>query len=304
LFDVHFLQQIVNGLSLGLVYALVAIGFTLIFGVLNVVNFAHGEVYTIGAFAGLLLITSVAPPIFAVLAVVAAVGALTGFGLERLAFKPFRRFRDEASIKSRAMREATLLSSLALSIVAREVLDLAFGGEMQVIPQSYLLQKPIMIGGLALTDGNLVILGASVVMLAGLQWMLYRTRTGLAIRAVSNNVLGAQFVGINTERAIIATFLVGSMLGAVAGIMVGLYDGSIFPYMGFGPAVKAFVAMVMGGLSSIPGAVISALILGVAESVATDFVSAGWKDLIAYGFLVVTLIFFPRGIFGYSRERV
>jgi branched-chain amino acid transport system permease protein len=141
-------------------------------------------------------------------------------------------------------------------------------------------------------------------MLAGLQWMLYRTRTGLAIRAVSNNVLGAQFVGINTERAIVATFLVGSMLGAVAGIMVGLYDGSIFPYMGFGPAVKAFVAMVMGGLSSIPGAVISALILGVAESVATDFVSAGWKDLIAYGFLVVTLVFFPRGIFGYSRERV
>jgi branched-chain amino acid transport system permease protein len=303
-FDIHLVQQVVNGLSIGLVYALIAIGFTLIFGVLNVVNFAHGEVYTIGAFAGLFLIAALAPPLLAVLLGTMAVGALTGFGLERLAFKPFRRFRDEASQKSRAMREATLLSSLALSIVAREALDLAFGGEMQAIPQHYLLQRPIEWGGITVTDGNVIIFVASALMLAGLQFMLYRTRIGLSIRAVSNNVLGAQFVGIDTERAIIATFVVGSMLGAAAGIMVGLYDGSIFPHMGFAPSIKAFVAMVMGGLASIPGAVVCALILGVSESVATEFLSAGWKDMIAYAFLIVTLVFFPRGIFGYSRDRV
>ena len=303
MFDIHFVQQLVNGLSIGLVYALIAIGFTLIFGVLNVVNFAHGEVYTIGAFAGLFLIAAAAPPLVAVLAAVLAVGAFTGLGLERLAFKPFRRFRDEASQKSRAMREATLLSSLALSIVARETLDLAFGGEMQAIPQNYLLQRPIEWGGITITDGNIIIFVASAAMLGGLQFMLYRTRIGLSIRAVSNNLLGAQFVGIDTERAIVATFVVGSMLGAAAGIMVGLYDGSIFPHMGFAPAVKAFVAMVMGGLSSIPGAVVCALILGIAESVATEFLSAGWKDMIAYSFLIVTLVFFPRGIFGYSRDR-
>lgn len=301
--DIHFAQQIVNGLSIGLVYALIAIGFTLIFGVLNVVNFAHGEVYTIGAFAGLFLIAAVAPPLLAVLLGVMAVGALTGFGLERLAFKPFRRFRDEASQKSRAVREATLLSSLALSIIARESLDLAFGGEMQAIPQVALLQRPIDFHGLAITDGNVIIFVASVLMLAALQFMLYRTRIGLSIRAVSNNLLGAQMVGIDTERAIIATFIVGSMLGAGAGILVGLYDGSIFPHMGFAPAVKAFVAMVMGGLSSIPGAVVCALILGVSESVATEFLSAGWKDMIAYAFLILTLVFFPRGVFGYHRER-
>jgi branched-chain amino acid transport system permease protein len=303
-FDIHFVQQLVNGLSIGLVYALIAIGFTLIFGVLNVVNFAHGEVYTIGAFAGLFLIAAAAPPLVAVLAAVLAVGACTGLGLERLAFKPFRRFRDEASQKSRAMREATLLSSLALSIVARETLDLAFGGEMQAIPQNYLLQRPIEWGGITITDGNIIIFVASALMLGGLQFMLYRTRIGLSIRAVSNNLLGAQFVGIDTERAIVATFVVGSMLGAAAGIMVGLYDGSIFPHMGFAPAVKAFVAMVMGGLSSIPGAVVCALVLGIAESVATEFLSAGWKDMIAYTFLIVTLVFFPRGIFGYTRDRV
>ncbi len=304
IFDAYFAQQIINGVSLGLVYALVAIGFTLIFGILNVVNFAHGEIYTVGAFAGLLLIVGAAPPLLAVVLLVMAVGAAAGVGLERLAFRPIRRFSDEASLKSRAMREATLLSSLAVSIVAREVMAHVFGGEMRIIPQAALLQDVISIGPLTLTNGNLIIFGASVVMLGGLQFMLYRTRVGLSIRAVSNNVLGARHVGIDTNRTIVATFAIGSALGAAAGILVGLYDGNIYPYMGFAPGIKAFVAMVMGGLSSIPGAVICALLLGVSESVATDFLSSGWKDLIAYGLLVVTLIFFPQGLFGHGRERV
>ena len=304
IFDAYFAQQIINGLSLGLVYALVAIGFTLIFGILNVVNFAHGEIYTIGAFGGLLLIVGTAPPLLAVVLFAMAVGAFAGIGLERIAFRPIRRFSDESSLKSRAMREATLLSSLAVSIVTRELMVHTFGGEMQVTPQAALLQDVITIGNLTLTNGNLIIFGASVVMLGGLQFMLYRTRVGLSIRAVSNNVLGARHVGIDTNKTIVATFAIGSALGAAAGILVGLYDGNIYPYMGFAPGVKAFVAMVMGGLSSIPGAVISALLLGVSESIATDFLSSGWKDLIAYGLLVVTLIFFPQGLFGHGRERV
>ena len=298
------LQQVVNGLSIGLVYALMAIGFTLIFGVLNVVNFAHGEVYTVGAFIGLLVITALSPPLWLVLLMVLMGGGLAGYVLERVAFKPFRRFRDEASIKSKAMREATLLSSLAVSIIVREALELKFSGEMQTIAQSYLLQTPIQIGPIAITDGNLIIFGLSLVSLLALQFVLYRTRIGLAIRAVSNNVLGAKFVGIDTGRAITATFVVGSMLGAIAGIMVGLYQGAIFPHMGFEPGVKAFVAMVMGGLSSIPGAVVCALILGVSESVATQFFSDGWKALVSYSFLLLTLWFFPSGIFGVKKEKM
>jgi branched-chain amino acid transport system permease protein len=192
------LQQVVNGLSIGLVYALMAIGFTLIFGVLNVVNFAHGEVYTVGAFIGLLVITALSPPLWLVLLMVLMGGGLAGYVLERVAFKPFRRFRDEASIKSKAMREATLLSSLAVSIIVREALELKFSGEMQTIAQNYLLQTPIQLGPIAITDGNLIIFGLSLVSLLALQFVLYRTRIGLAIRAVSNNVLGAQFVGIDT----------------------------------------------------------------------------------------------------------
>jgi branched-chain amino acid transport system permease protein len=301
--DIYLVQQIINGLSIGLVYALMAIGFTLIFGVLNVVNFAHGEVYMVGAFAGLMLITSAAPPLLAVVLGVLAVGAMTGVGLERLAFKPFRRFRDEASLRSRAMREATLLSSLAVSIVTREVMTLAFGSNMQTIPQAFLLQHPIRIGLLSITDGDLIIFGASVVMLGALQYLLFRTRVGLSIRAVANSPLGAQFVGINTDRAIMATFAVGSMLGAVAGILVGLYSGTITPMMGFAPGIKAFVAMVMGGLSSIPGAVICALLLGVSESITTEFLASGWQDLVAYSFLIATLVFFPQGLFGVGRDR-
>lgn len=303
MFDAILVQQLANGLSLGLVYALMAIGFTLIFGVLNVVNFAHGEIYMLGAYAGLLFITSTAPPLFAVLLFVLAVGAALGFSLERIAFRPFRRFRDEASLKSKAIREATLLSSLALSIVIREVVEKFFGASMQTIPQDYLLMTPIEIGSISFSSGQFVIFGLSVVMLAGLYVLLFRTRIGLSIRAVANNPMGAMYVGLNTERTIVATFVIGSMMGAVAGLVVGLYQGSIFPSMGFTPGVKAFVAMVMGGLSSIGGAVVCALILGMAEALTTTFFAQGWGDMVAYLFLLITLVFFPTGLFGGGRER-
>ncbi|MFZ3118921.1 MAG: branched-chain amino acid ABC transporter permease [Variovorax sp.] len=303
MFDAFLVQQLANGLSLGLVYALMAIGFTLIFGVLNVVNFAHGEIYMLGAYAGLLFITSTAPPLFAVLLFVLAVGAALGLSLERIAFRPFRRFRDEASLKSKAIREATLLSSLALSIVIRELVEKFFGASMQTIPQDYLLMTPIEIGPISFSSGQFVIFGLSVVMLAGLYFLLFRTRIGLSIRAVANNPMGAMYVGLNTERTIVATFVIGSMMGAVAGLVVGLYQGSIFPSMGFTPGVKAFVAMVMGGLSSIGGAVVCALILGMAEALTTTFVAQGWGDMVAYLFLLITLVFFPTGLFGGGRER-
>lgn len=302
--DSYFLMQIVNGLSAGMIYALIAIGFTLIFGVLNVVNFAHGEMYTIGAFAGLVCINILHWPLALLIVVALIAGGLSGVVLEKAAFKPFRRFQDEASLKSRAMREATLISSLAFSILIKEILQHIFGAEMQTIPAGYLLNDPIHIGSLTFSTGQFLILGSSIVMLGGLQYVLFHTRIGLSIRAISNNPLGAKYVGLSVDRTIIATFAVGSMLGGAAGIMVGLYQGAIFPYMGYAPSLKAFVAMVMGGLSSIPGAVVCALILGVCESMATNFMTQGWSDMVAYSFLIITLIFFPQGIFGARRERV
>jgi branched-chain amino acid transport system permease protein len=302
--DIFFVQQLLNGLSVGLVYALVAIGFTLIFGVLNVVNFAHGEIYMLGAYAGLVAIVTLAPPFAVVLLLAAAAGAFLGFGLERIAFKPFRRFRDEASLKSKAVREATLMSSLAVSIVVRELTEKTFGADMQIVPNAYRLQEPIELGALIVIDGQLWILAAAVLMYLGLQYVLYRTDVGLSIRAIASNPLGAQMVGINVDRTVIATFAIGSLMGAIAGILIGLYLADITPHMGFGPGVKAFVAMVMGGLNSIPGAVVCAIFLGVMEAVATEFIAQGWSELVAYFFLVVTLVFFPTGLFGAGRERV
>jgi len=302
--DLYYVQQLVIGLSQGMTYALVAIGFTLIFGVLNAVNFAHSEVYTLGAVAGLFLITASSPPLALVVVVVAGVGALAGLSLERLAFKPFRRFADEASLKSRAMRESTLMSSLAVSIIVREALQLVMGSQVQPVPVSYMLNTPIAVGGITIVSGDIVIFAVSVTLLVGLQLLLKKTRIGLAIRAVSNNPLGAKYSGINVDRTIVSTFVLGSILGAVAGLLVSLYYGSVFPAMGFAPGIKAFVAMVMGGLVSIPGAVICALILGVSESMATTFMPSVWADMVPYLFLILTLIFFPRGLFGGGRERV
>lgn len=304
MFDEFFLQQIVNGLAQGTVYALMAIGFTLIFGVLNVVNFAHDQLYTLGAFAGLWVIQLVAPPLFVVVLAVLVVGLLSGAVLERVAFKPLRRFSDEASLKSKAVREATLLSSLAISIVVRELLSNLQGSNTQPIPAEYLLMEPISVGPITFVSGQFIIFGFGVIALVGLQWFLFKTRQGLAVRAVASNVNGALHVGINIERTIVVTFMLGGVLGAVSGILIGLYSGSIAPTMGFGVAIKAFVAMVMGGLNSIPGAVICAVALGVIEAVATDYIPSGWVDGIIYALLLITLLFFPRGILGGRRERV
>jgi branched-chain amino acid transport system permease protein len=302
--DPYILQQLAIGLSMGMIYALMAIGFTLIFGVLNVVNFAHGEIYTIGAFAGLMAISAFGPPLLVVLFIALAAGALAGFSLERVAFRPFRRFSDEASLKSRAMREATLMSSLAMSIIAREAIEIMFGSQFQSLDLAYLINKPIQLGPISIVNGDVIIFSVTIIMLAGLQWLLKKSPIGLSILAVSNNPLGAKYCGINTDRTIITTFIIGSGMGALAGILVGLYYGAIFPAMGFAPGIKAFVAMVMGGLSSIPGAVISAIILGLSESISTSVISSVWSDMVAYAFLLLTLIFFPQGLFGARRDRV
>jgi branched-chain amino acid transport system permease protein len=297
------LQDLVNGLSAGLCYALVAIGFTLIFGVLNAVNFAHGEIYMLGAFAGLFIALAIAPPLAALLLMVAAIGAFLGIGLERIAFRPLRRGRDEASLKSRALRESTLLSSLAVGIVVRELTEIAFGGDMQPIPDRLMINDPVPWGPVVFASGDFIIFGVAVALLAALQILLRYTRIGLGIRAVSDDLLGALYAGVHADRVILWTFAIGSAIGAVAGLLVGLYYGTIMPYMGFTPTLKAFVAMLMGGQTSIPGAVICAILIGLCESFTTEFVSSRWVDLVPYTLLLVTLLFFPRGLFGRSVDR-
>lgn len=301
--DWILLQDVVNGVSAGLCYALLAIGFTLIFGVLNAVNFAHGEIYMLGAFAGLMIALAFSPPLIILLLIVGAIGALLGVGLERIAFRPLRRSREEASVKSHALREATLLSSLAVGIVVRELAEIAFGGDMQPIPDRLTINDPIPWGQIVFARGDFIIFGAACAMLIALQVFLHRTRIGLGIRAVSNDLIGALYSGVDADRVIVWTFAVGSAFGAMAGLLVGLYYGTIFPYMGFEPTLKAFVAMLMGGLTNIPGAVVCALLIGLAESLSVEVLSSRWVGIVPYAMLLVTLLFFPNGLFGRRVDR-
>lgn len=297
------LQDLVNGVSAGLCYALTAIGFTLIFGVLNAVNFAHGEIYMLGAFAGLMIALTLAPPFIVLVLMVAAIGALLGVGLERLAFRPLRRGRDEASLKSRALREATLLSSLAVGIVVREIAEIVFGGYMQQVPDNLLINHPIPWGPVVFANGDFIVFAAACIMLLVLQMILTRTRIGLSIRAVSDDLLGALYAGVDADRVIVFTFALGSAFGAVAGLLVGLYYGAIEPFMGFAPMLKAFVAMLMGGMTSIPGTVACALLIGLCESFGVEVISSRWVGAIPYVLLLVTLLFFPSGLFGKKVDR-
>lgn len=299
--DPFILGQLAIGLSVGMTYAIVAIGLTLIYRVLLAVNLAHGEVYTLGAFATFIGATTLQLPLWAIVPLVVLVGAALGPLVDWLAFRPFRKFTDEASLKSRAVREATLLSSLALGMVVRELLDQVYHGEWLAIPSEYLLNQPLKLGGISLSVGEVAIALISVAMLVGLQWLLHRTRTGVAIRAVSSNLIGAQFSGIDINRVVVAVFTVGSVLGAVAGMVVSLAYGSLQSYMGLTVVIKAFVAMVIGGLTSLPGAVAAGLLIGLAEATAGIFIPSAWTEMVAYVLLILTLLFLPRGLFAWRR---
>ncbi len=282
-------------------YAIVAIGLTLIYRVLLAVNFAHGEVYTLGAFATFIGTSTLHLPLWAIVPTVVLIGAGFGILVERIGFRPYRKFTDEATLKSRAVREATLLSSFAIGLVVRELLDQVYHGEWLAIPSEYLLNQPLKLGGISLSVGEVAIALISVAMLVGLQWLLHRTRTGVAIRAVSSNLIGAQFSGIDINRVVVAVFTVGSVLGAVAGMVVSLAYGSLQSYMGLTVVIKAFVAMVIGGLTSLPGAVAAGLLIGLAEATAGIFIPSAWTEMVAYVLLILTLLFLPRGLFAWRR---
>jgi branched-chain amino acid transport system permease protein len=295
------LGQFAIGASVGMTYSIVAIGLTLIYRVLSAANFAHGEVYTIGAFATLIGATNLKLPLWAVVPLVLCVGMLFGWAIERAAFRPFRKFTDEASLKSRAVREATLLSSFALGLIVREVLDQIYHGEWLAIPQEFLLNQPVAFGGIYLSVGEVVIAVVSLAMLVALQILLYRTRIGIAIRAVSSNLIGAQFSGIDINRVIVAVFIVGSLLGTVAGMVVSLAYGNVQSFMGLTVVIKAFVAMVIGGLTSLPGAVIAGILIGLAEATAGIFLPSAWTEMVAYAMLLLTLLLLPQGLLGRRR---
>lgn len=280
-------QQAINGLSVGMIYALTAIGFTLIFGVLNLVNFAHGEIFMFGAFVSLSLSHVLGGEIILSFLGGVLAGALLGMLMERVAFYPLRH----------AKHETTLLATLGLSILLKEAATLLWGPQTQ----SYNIENRFLsgnwgFGSFQLSGIQILIIVVSVGLMGALHLFLHRTRVGNGIRAISQNREAASLMGVHVDRTTNLTFAVGSALGAAAGILVGLYYNTVNPYMGYLPGIKAFVAMALGGLTSIPGAVAGGILLGMSESLAGAYIQSGLQDAIAFLVLVLFFIFRPSGL--------
>jgi len=290
-------DQIINGLTIGGIYALIALGYTLVYGILFMINFAHGEIFMFGSFGGFAVLTyfvnsgfaeghplvSVAAAFLGAMAVSAVLGAL----LERIAYRPLRG----------ATRLAPLISAIGASIFLQNVMMLIIKARMQVYPD-VIQEKYLEIGDYSISDFQIFIILGSILLMIGLYAFIQKTKIGKAMRAVAENRDAASLVGIDVNRIILITFVIGSALAAAAGVMVGMYYTQINHMMGFIPGIKAFTAAVLGGIGNVVGAMLGGFFLGLAEALGVLVMPAEYKDVIAFGLLVLVLIFRPRGILG------
>lgn len=302
-----FVQQLVNGLILGSIYALIALGYTMVYGILGLINFAHGEIVMIGAMVtitilNLLIGAGVHLPGFALVAVslilAVPVCALLGYSIERIAYRPLRS----------APRLAPLITAIGVSIVLQNAAMIIWGREYVPFP-SILPNTPFTLAGAAITPVQVVIVIVAFTMMAGLLLLVHRTRLGRAMRATAQSPDVAALMGVNVNSVISATFILGSCLGATAGVMVSANYGQAHAYMGFLLGLKAFSAAVLGGIGNLAGAVVGGLLLGLIESLGAGyigdlthgFLGSQYQDVFAFLVLILVLVFRPSGLLG---ERV
>jgi branched-chain amino acid transport system permease protein len=291
----EFLQQLVNGVTWGSVYALIALGYTMIYGILRLINFAHGDVYMLGAFFGLYAARWIGAgtdpnPLKAVAVLLIAMAGcgLIGVLIERGAYKPVRR----------SPRLTALITAIGVSLLLENGGILLFGANPRFFPQIVAARNLPLGGGVTISNQQVIIIVVSLVLMVGLRFVVLHTRVGKAMRAVSHNQAAAALMGISVDRIITFTFLIGSMLAAAAGVLVALQNPKIEPLMGIMPGLKAFVAAVLGGIGNIPGAVLGGLIMGIAEVMVVGYLSPTYRDAIAFVLLIVILLVRPTGILG------
>jgi len=290
-----FLQQLVNGVTWGSVYALIALGYTMVYGILRLINFAHGDVYMLGAFFGYYIArflgaASDPNPLKAILVLVGAmVGCgVAGFLIERLAYKPVRK----------SSRLAALITAIGVSLLLENGGLIVFGADPKFFPQIIQSQNLPLGGGVVISNQQILVILVSLVLMFLLRLIVLHTKTGKAMRAVSHSHTAAALMGIPVDRIITFTFVLGSMLAAGAGVLVAVQNPKIEPYMGIMPGLKAFVAAVLGGIGNIPGAVLGGLVMGVAEVMVVGYLSPTYRDAIAFVLLIVILLVRPAGILG------
>jgi branched-chain amino acid transport system permease protein len=291
----EFLQQLVNGITWGSVYALIALGYTMVYGILKLINFAHGDIYMLGAFFGLYasrwLHAGESPTPFKALLVLLIsmlLCALIGMVIERLAYKPVRR----------SPRLSALITAIGVSLLLENGGVLVFGASPRFFPQVVEQRNIPLLPGVVLSNQQFIVIVVSFLLMVALRWLVSRTKVGKAMQAVSHNHMAAALMGISVDRIITFTFMIGSALAAAAGVLVALQSPKIEPYMGILPGLKAFVAAVLGGIGNIPGAVVGGLIMGIAEVLVTGYLSPTYRDAIAFVLLIFILLVRPAGIFG------
>jgi branched-chain amino acid transport system permease protein len=280
-----FLQQLFNGLTTGSVYALIALGYTMIYGILGLINFAQGEIYMFGAFVAVLLLATGQVNFFVAFALGMAAAALLGVVLERVAFRPLRG----------AHPLVPLISAIGASIFLQSLGLLLFGPLDRPFPVQFNFSS-VTLAGVPISTLQIAIL-ASALGLAGLLVLFVRYTTyGKAIVACALDRDTARLMGINVDRMVALTFLIGSALSGAAGIMMAIYYNATYPRMGLLPGLKAFSAAILGGVGNIPGAILGGLVLGVAESLGAAYLSSGYKDAIAFAILILVLLVRPQGL--------
>ena len=293
-------QQLVNGLTLGAVYALIALGYSMVYGILQLLNFAHGDVYMIGAFVGYGVLAVLAPKsglllpawliILVMLLAAMLVCGLLGVLIEWFAYRPLRN----------APRIAPLISALGVSFFIQNAVLLTLSANYRTMRTELLLppRLGLDVGSARLSAVRLLVIVGAVVLMAALNVLVRRTRLGRAMRAVAIDRDAAAMMGVDVDRVIVATFFIGSALAGAAGVLVGLAFTSVWHYMGFTAGLKGFTAAVLGGIGNIPGAMLGGLLLGLTESLAVGFISPTYKDLITFLVLILVLLLRPAGLLG------
>jgi branched-chain amino acid transport system permease protein len=295
-----FLQQVINGLSLGGIYALIALGYTMVYGIIELINFAHGDVYTLGTFFSLAVLTLLGvsgevhgPALIGIVVLTIAVAmllcGLTGVIIERLAY---RRLRN-------APRLAPLITAIGMSFILENIMQYWRGPSPVAFPQ--VIPNPSFhIGSLEIAAKQLLVIGLAIVMMIVLQLFIFNTKLGKAMRATAQDRDAAQLMGININTTIALTFLIGSALAGAAGFVSGVYYGSTWFFNGFAAGLKAFTAAVLGGIGNLAGAMLGGFLIGLIESLTTQFISDQWSNVVVFSVLVIVLIFRPSGLLGES----
>ncbi|PRR82154.1 branched-chain amino acid ABC transporter permease [Clostridium vincentii] len=283
----EFLQQLINGLALGSVYALLALGYTMVYGIIQLINFAHGEIYMIGAFAGFYSSTTLGLSLIPTLFIAMIASGLAGIIIEKIAYKPLRN----------SPRITLLITAIGVSLFLQNGMRILVGSNPKPFPD-LLHAGSINIGAIQIEWKTILMIAVSAALVLVLQFIVYKTKVGKAMRASSQDMEAASLMGINVNNTISLTFAIGSALAGIAGVLVAISYPSITPYMGIMPGLKSFVAAVLGGIGSIPGALVGGVAIGVIETFSKAYISTNFSDAIVFGVLIIILLIKPSGLLG------